>query len=42
MNQKAISLKDKINKGEICVGAVTSVDIGRDELKKIVETGEYD
>ena len=42
MNEKAIFLKDKINKGDICVGAVTSAYISRDELKRIVETGEYD
>ena len=42
MNEKALFLKDKINKGDICVGAVTSAYISRDELKRIVETGEYD
>ena len=42
MNKKAISLKEKINNGGICVGAVTSVQAGRDEVKKILETGKYD
>ena len=42
MNKTAISLKDKINNGGICIGAVTSVQAGKDEVKKILETGKYD
>jgi len=42
MNQEIISLKQKINRGDICVGAVTSVQVGFEELKRILETGDYD
>ena len=38
MNQEIISLKQKINRGDICVGAVTSVQVGFEELKRILET----
>ena len=42
MNQEIISLKQKINRGDICVGAGTAVQVGFEELKRILETGDYD
>ncbi len=42
MSEKTISLKQKINRGDICVGAVTSVQVGPEGVKRILETGKYD